>query len=355
MIQTQPNSEVISQADAASYKRMWLAACEDLGAIHDALGLDPDDAGGAIPIITAIEDKMALLDKAACILTEAALDEDFEADDGLDLVKAIRHNFEEIGKTSTELQCERLWTELAKVAGIDDDDEISLADALIKINANLATPTFQKRVAPWVQEAFGPVIAADKMERNHRFFEEATELVQALGMTRGEAHQLVDYTFGRPDGVPGQEVGGVMVTLAALCIPSDLDMHASGETELARINNPRVMAKIRAKQAAKPHHSPLPAAEALPATEKMTDEWYLQDTRFYTGNDVMWWAKDGKGYTSDVNKAHVYEREEAFRQAAIRGTDRAWPKSYIDGKTRPAVDMQYIDHAEAIAMQGEKA
>lgn len=69
----------------------------------------------------------------------------------------------------------------------------------------------------------------------------------------------------------------------------------------------------------------------------------------------MWWAKDGNGYTTDVSKAHVYTREIAFRQAAARGTDRPWPKAYIDAKTRPAVDFQYIDHAEALAAgSGEK-
>ncbi len=77
--------------------------------------------------------------------------------------------------------------------------------------------------------------------------------------------------------------------------------------------------------------------------------WYLQDTRSYVGNDVVWWAKDGKGYTTDVSKAHVFTQEQAFRQASMRGVDRAWPKEYIDGKTRPAVDMQYIDHDTAIA------
>lgn len=86
-----------------------------------------------------------------------------------------------------------------------------------------------------------------------------------------------------------------------------------------------------------------------PVGNEVADEWYLQDTRSYVGNDVMWWAKDGNGYTTDVSKAHVYGREEAFRKAAMRGTDRAWPKAYIDGKTRPAVDMQYINHVDAIA------
>ncbi|MFX5747833.1 hypothetical protein ABTE19_23195, partial [Acinetobacter baumannii] len=75
----------------------------------------------------------------------------------------------------------------------------------------------------------------DLPERNHRFFEEATELVQSTGMTQSEAHQLVDYVYGRPVGEPVQEVGGVMVTLAALCLAAKMDMHAAGETELARI------------------------------------------------------------------------------------------------------------------------
>ncbi|WP_063892439.1 hypothetical protein [Burkholderia anthina] len=128
-----------------------------------------------------------------------------------------------------------------------------------------ALAPFQQRVQPWMLACFGAKISADKLERNHRFFEEAGELVQACGMTREEAHALVDYTWSRPVGEPTQEVGGVMVTLAALCLANGLDMHASGETELARINVPETVAKIRAKQAAKPKHSPLPEAPRPPA------------------------------------------------------------------------------------------
>lgn len=47
-----------------------------------------------------------------------------------------------------------------------------------------------------------------------------------------------------------------MVTLAALCLAQGLDMHAAGETELARIWTK--LEQIRSKQAAKPKHSPLP-------------------------------------------------------------------------------------------------
>jgi hypothetical protein len=75
----------------------------------------------------------------------------------------------------------------------------------------------------------------------------------------------------------------------------------------------------------------------------MTDLFYLQDKRQYVGNDVLWWAKDGKGYTTDLSKAQTYSKEDAINQNKSRQTDVPWPKKYVDEKTRPAVDMQYID------------
>lgn len=78
--------------------------------------------------------------------------------------------------------------------------------------------------------------------------------------------------------------------------------------------------------------------------------FYLQDSRSYVGNDVLWWAKDGRGYTTDLSKAEVYSLVDAQNQHNMRHSDIPWPKAYIDGKTRPAVDMQYIDRD--VALQG---
>jgi len=118
---------------------------------------------------------------------------------------------------------------------------------------------FQERVRGWMADCFGAVISSDRVERNHRFLEEALELVQATGCTASEAHQLVDYVYGRPVGHPPQEVGGVLVTLAAHCLAHGIDMEDAAKTEMTRIEAPAVRDKIRAKQAAKPKHSPLPA------------------------------------------------------------------------------------------------
>lgn len=129
-----------------------------------------------------------------------------------------------------------------------------------KIEAHLAAREYQARVAYWMLECFGPIVSRDKDERMHRFLEEALELVQSCGCTADEAHQLVDYVFGRPVGEADQEVGGTMVTLAALCLAFGLNMHQAGERELARVNQPDIIAKIRAKNAAKPKFSPLPGS-----------------------------------------------------------------------------------------------
>lgn len=115
---------------------------------------------------------------------------------------------------------------------------------------------FQERVDRWLVACFGITIARDKEERSHRFIEESLELVQAAGCTRDEVLALVDYVYGRDVGEITQEVGGVMNTLAALCLSHDVDMLRAGHIELDRCwaNSD----KMRAKQAAKPRHSPLP-------------------------------------------------------------------------------------------------
>ncbi len=153
----------------------------------------------------------------------------------------------------------------AELEEAGDEGPYDHAAGLVERWAALAIPPapgqaaqFQDRVKPWLMACFGEVIAGNREERNHRFLEESLELVQACGCSASEAHQLVDYVFDRPIGEPTQEVGGVTVTLASLCLANGLDMHDAAEIELARIWTK--METIRAKQAAKPKHSPLPLA-----------------------------------------------------------------------------------------------
>lgn len=165
--------------------------------------------------------------------------------------------------------------------------------------------SFQKRVLNWLMECFSNEVCRDGVERNHRFLEELLELVQSLGCTRSEAHQLVDYVFGRPVGEPFQELGGVMVTMSALASCHDMDFEEAAETELARVWTK--IEKIRAKQLAKPKHSPLPEAASppTPAIEAEAGEFVLVPREVLaTWRDrFLGYAPDGTNW----NYAHLLE------------------------------------------------
>ena len=116
----------------------------------------------------------------------------------------------------------------------------------------------QQRVAPWLDATFGSTISNDRVERGDRLLEEVLELLQAGGYDPTRVAALTGYVWRRPSGDTEQEVGGVMVTLAAYCLAFGVDMHTAGDVELARVWTK--VAAIRAKQAAKPTGSALPIA-----------------------------------------------------------------------------------------------
>lgn len=115
---------------------------------------------------------------------------------------------------------------------------------------------WQERCFAWAVEAFGETIAKSGVHRNHRFLEEALELVQATGCTKSEALQLIDYVYARPAGDLFQEIGGTLTTLGTLCAAYGIDMDRAAIIELARCWTN--IDRIRAKQVSKPVHSPLP-------------------------------------------------------------------------------------------------
>lgn len=74
----------------------------------------------------------------------------------------------------------------------------------------------QWAIAQWITDSFG----ADSMalrERTLRFMEESLELAQAAGLEPVDIERLLAYVYSRPAGTVPQEVGGVSVTLLALC------------------------------------------------------------------------------------------------------------------------------------------
>lgn len=136
-----------------------------------------------------------------------------------------------------------------------------LQEQLVVANKALERPRFpclQYRMGRWMDATFSKEVAEDLKERADRYLEESLELTQTVpGFDAKRAHTLVDYVFSRPIGERKQEVGGCMLTLAALCNTAKIDMNEEGDRELDRVWTK--IPQIQAKQAAKRDiHGPLP-------------------------------------------------------------------------------------------------
>jgi len=74
----------------------------------------------------------------------------------------------------------------------------------------------------------------------------------------------------------------------------------------------------------------------------MENEFYLRDTRSDIGSTCMFWGQDGCGYTSNLNKAHVFNAVEAQKYADEKRHFIPLSKSKVDAVTTIRVDMQLL-------------
>lgn len=88
----------------------------------------------------------------------------------------------------------------------------------------------------------------------------------------------------------------------------------------------------------------------------MAKQFYIQDTRNYVGNSMLWWEKSNSGYVCDVRKARMFTEEDAKKICPGRGRyyrtsqngKRMWPKEYIDQRVSHHIDMQHCDFEQAL-------
>lgn len=109
----------------------------------------------------------------------------------------------------------------------------------------------QDVVARWVVSTFDEATAANAQERGLRLLEEVLELCQTQGMGKDQLHALVEYVYARPVGKAPQEVGGVMVTLAAMVSALGYDLTTCTRLELDRIHTDEVVERCRRRQSEK--------------------------------------------------------------------------------------------------------
>ena len=88
----------------------------------------------------------------------------------------------------------------------------------------------QRRVLAWACDAFGVEEATSVCQ-----LEEAIELAQAAAVPRKTVHELMIYVYDRDPGELTQEVGGVSVTLLALCAALGVSADGVESDEVRRI------------------------------------------------------------------------------------------------------------------------
>lgn len=55
-------------------------------------------------------------------------------------------------------------------------------------------------------------------------------------------------------------------------------------------------------------------------------EWYYIENNV-VGNCVLWWAKNDRGYTTEIEKAELYTKEEAEKRC--RHGEKMWPENMV--------------------------
>lgn len=73
----------------------------------------------------------------------------------------------------------------------------------------------------------------------------------------------------------------------------------------------------------------------------MSRQYYIQDTRDFIGNSIIWW-RDGGGYTDRIDDAEIFSESDALEITKGRNPHEPWLKSYIDSRTFKAVNAQDI-------------
>tara|TARA_R100000951_G_scaffold113781_1_gene116542 strand:+ start:539 stop:1087 length:549 start_codon:yes stop_codon:yes gene_type:complete len=82
-----------------------------------------------------------------------------------------------------------------------------------------------------------------------------------------------------------------------------------------------------------------------------SNEFHRQHTREYVGNAIGFWALNGRGYTIDPEKAHVYTKEEVLQSFGKNGWDSQTyfiPVEAAKAAIRSYVESQAISQEDRI-------
>lgn len=79
--------------------------------------------------------------------------------------------------------------------------------------------------------------------------------------------------------------------------------------------------------------------------------FYIQDKGDFAGNDMLWHTESART-TNNLTQAKAFTKAEALAKIERNSDNVAWPKDYIETKTRPVADCRDAKLDEAIAGTG---
>lgn len=75
--------------------------------------------------------------------------------------------------------------------------------------------------------------------------------------------------------------------------------------------------------------------------------YYIQDTRQYADDLVIWWRKDSRGYTTDIELAQTYSKAETeVASRTLNGRHPvhvAWPKILVDDLRSKTIEREKLN------------
>lgn len=71
--------------------------------------------------------------------------------------------------------------------------------------------------------------------------------------------------------------------------------------------------------------------------------FYVQDSRNYVGNSILWWGLNNNGYVCDIRKAHKYTKGEILKRfSAGRDSDVIWSAKHVEDNISQHIDSQNL-------------
>ncbi len=122
-------------------------------------------------------------------------------------------------------------------------------------------------------------------------------------------------------------------------IRTEVDCRVHG---LTQNDHDLIPADVRYVQAYASRHAIPIELQAVVVKVAKGEEWLVSTG--YSGDSLLFWKHNDRGYTTNVKDAKRWTKEEAIAQANSRSDDTAWPMSALAAGMTTTCNSELVDH-----------